>query len=63
MKKQKTKKLELKKFEIAKFDRLETVRGGGIISISFIKSYDPDDCANTTGCPSYGCIGPTVIRN
>ncbi|MBG6131594.1 hypothetical protein IWQ47_003086 [Aquimarina sp. EL_43] len=63
MKKQEAKKLELKKFKIAKFDRLDAVRGGGIISISFIKSYDPDDCANTTGCHTYGCPGTTVIRN
>ncbi|EZH72387.1 hypothetical protein ATO12_23330 [Aquimarina atlantica] len=63
MKKQETKKLELKKFKIVKFDHLDIVRGGrDSISISYIKSYDPDDCANTTGCHTYGCPGTTVIQ-
>ncbi len=62
MKKSKNKNLELKKLKIAKLNNLDAIKGGTSIIAILIRSYNPDDCANTTECPSYGCPGTTVIR-
>lgn len=58
----KTKKLELRKLKIAKLDNLQTIKGGSIIFRTIIVSYNPEDCAGTTGCPSHTCPGTTIIR-